>query len=119
MDPLGTHNLPGQSRHRQAAFFEHPFAIGLDDLGVDHGVWAHANVPDEQPLVDPNLGCGKTDAGRFVHRLEHVVDDLHERTVDVGHVLCFLTKHRVTDHTNVVRSHVLRLASLAPLRSHG
>ncbi len=45
--------------------------------------------------------------------------DLHERTVDVGHVLCFLTKHRVADHTNVVRSHVLRLASLAPLRSHG
>ena len=47
------------------------------------------------------------------------VDDLHERTVDVGHVLCFLTKHRVADHTNVVRSHVLRLARLAPLRSHG
>ena len=46
------------------------------------------------------------------------VDDLHERAVDVGHVLCFLTKHRVADHTNVVRSHVLRLASLAPLRSH-
>ena len=98
MHRLGTHDVPRETRNRQAPFVELPLAVGFDDLGVDEGVWVEAllsQVVDEQPLADAHLGCSKTQPGFVIHCLEHVVDEANQGSIDVGDVFCHLLQDLV------------------------
>src|SRR6266542_466862 len=62
----------------------------LDDLGVDEdvellGTLADGEVDDHEPLRDADLVRRQADAGGGVHGDDHVVDQLLQRVVEVGH----------------------------------
>ena len=62
-------------------------------------------VEDEDPPLDPDLRSGQTEAGRVVHRGEHVVDQTSDTTVDVVDLARTLREDRVTDDADLVGSH--------------
>lgn len=105
MHPSWPDYLPGQSWHRQASFFERPFAVGLDDLGVDNGAKPVAHIPNEQPFLYSHLRGGQSDAVGFVHRLDHPIYDVNQRAVDVDHFIGPLPQHRIADNAYVVGDH--------------
>ena len=98
-----THRHPGRARHvgimlgqRQAAFLVgHVLVGGLDDLGIGHqeraglGVLA-VDVEHDDALQYVDLRSGEADAGRRVHRLQHVVHELAHVGIDGGHGLGLL-----------------------------
>ena len=64
---------------RKAAFLALGLAFGREDLGVDEHpqvVAGLGNVDDDDALVHVDLGGGQADAGRRVHGLGHVADEL-------------------------------------------
>ena len=64
----------------QAALFLELHAVALDELRVDHhdeirSDPADGHVDDEHAQRHADLRRGQADAGRPVHRLDHVVDE--------------------------------------------
>ena len=59
-------------------------------------------VVDEEPLLHADLGRGETDTRGVVHRLEHVLGQLHEPTVDLGDLVGALAQHRIADDADGV-----------------
>lgn len=107
MDRLWSNDMPRESRYGQAAFVELPLAIGLDDLGVDERVRVEAflgEVVDEQTLADAYLWCSQAKARFVVHRLEHVVDEANEGTIDVGDVFGHLFEDWIAIVANAIGS---------------
>jgi len=69
-----------KSRHAEAAFFFELHTVALDEFGVDHHDESGRIAPDRQidhddPQRNADLWRGQSDAGRGVHRLDHVVDE--------------------------------------------
>ena len=91
--------------HRQAALEVAPLAAGLGDDRVDQRPAARRRVVDEQALLHADLRGGQPEAGRVVHRLEHVVGQADERAVDVVDLGGPLLQHRVAEDPDGVGSH--------------
>ena len=74
--------------HRQAAFLVgHVLVGGFDDLGVGHQQRAGldvlaVDVEHDHPLQDADLRRRQADAGRGVHRLQHLVHQATHVVVD-------------------------------------
>ena len=105
-DDLRPHDLEREAGQRQAALFVDPLAGGFDDLGVEQHVRAVADVVDEEPLLHADLRGREADAGRFVHRLVHRVDELRRATPSMsvdgrGRAL----QHRIAEDPDRVRRH--------------
>jgi hypothetical protein len=78
--------------NREAPFFLGHFPFRFDHLRVDEDVqlfapFADGKVDDHQPLRHADLVRGKPDAGRCVHRVDHVVDQRLQTRVDITHRL--------------------------------
>ena len=105
VDLLGTHDLEGEFGHREAALVEGPLSVGLRDLGIqDHPVGLPV-VVDEEPLLHTHLWGGQADARRLVHRLEHLVAQADERSIDVSHVVGPRPQNGVADHSDLTGCH--------------
>ena len=98
-DRPGAGDLEVEAGYRQAALVEEPFAVRLDDLGVDQGLWTAVvtEVIDKKALLDAHLWGGQTEAGRGVHRLGHVRRQANQAFVDVIDHLGALAQYRVAD----------------------
>ncbi len=71
--------------HRQAAFFRHGDPFARQDLGVDENqrlIALLGDVDHQQAQRGIHLGRGEADAGRCVHRLEHVIDEAPQLGVE-------------------------------------
>lgn len=110
VDCFWANYFPGQTGNRETALVVEPFAVGFNDLRVDDHPRPFAHVPDKQTLLDSDLRRCESDSWRFIHGFDHVVDETHQRAVDVIDVTRFLAQDRVSNDTNVVTSHSLRLA---------
>ena len=105
VDLLGTHDLEGEFGHREAALVEGPLSVGLRDLGIqDHPVGLPV-VVDEEPLLHAHLWGGQADARRLVHRLEHLLAQADERSIDVSHVVGPRPQNGVADHSDLTGCH--------------
>src|SRR5579875_284840 len=109
---LRAHDRPGQAGDRQAALLVGPLAAGLDDLGVDDRGGPAAHVVDEQAALHADLGRGEAHARRRVHRLDHVLDETHERAVDRSDLHRSLAQHRVAVLADWVGGHAQSLPRL-------
>ena len=91
---------------RQPSSYVHSPRGSLDHR-VDHGVRAGAvaDVVDEQALLHADLGRGQPDAGRVVHRLEHVARPSDQGCVDVRDLRRPLLQHGITERADLVRRH--------------
>ena len=77
----------------------------ISGVEQDVGTGVVVEVVDEDPLLDADLRRGQADAGRGVHRLDHVLGELDQRAVDVGDVLGHPLEHGVADDPDLVRDH--------------
>jgi hypothetical protein len=80
LDPGGALYLLANLGEAETALLFDLLTLTLDDLGVDEHdllfrVLLEADVDDSEALRDTDLRCGKADALRGVHRLEHLIDE--------------------------------------------
>lgn len=101
-------DLPRQTRHRQTALLVHPFAVAFLEHRVDEHLGAVAVVVDEEALPDPDLGSGQAESIGVVHRVEHVVGQTRQSTVELGDDVGRCTQHRVAEDADCVGRHGLK-----------
>ena len=82
---------------RQAAFFQDDLSLAVEQLGVRDEQRAVLPVVEHEQLQrDPDLGSREPDAGRLVHRLDHVLREPAQRAIERLDGLGRLAKHRVS-----------------------
>src|SRR5206468_4463761 len=97
-DLLGTGGGVIRTRDRQAALLFGELSLAVGELRV--GDEQRAGLPvveHEQAEGDADLGSGQTDAGRRVHRFDHVVAETPKRAVELGHGIRGLTQDRIAE----------------------
>ena len=101
---LRTDHLDVEAGNAETPFFVRPFAIGLRDDRIEDDLGFTVDVPDEDLSSDPDLRCGETDSRLgLVQRLEHLVDDSHDLSVDVGDRGRLGSQDRIAECPNFVR----------------
>ena len=85
---LGARDDFNEVRDREAALLLGHFAFGFDDLGIDEDMelaaaLADGEVDEHETLRHADLIRREADAGGGVHRVDHVVDQLLQRAVDL------------------------------------
>ncbi|MOA10989.1 hypothetical protein D3C78_1309030 [compost metagenome] len=99
-----------EAGHRQAAFLVLVHLLGERfELGVDEHprlALVLGQVHHHQTLVHVDLGRGQADAGRRVHGLEHVVDQLAQGVVHRGHRLGEGAQAGIGEFENVQDRHM-------------
>src|SRR5581483_6010580 len=108
-DAAGPHDREVEARHRQAALLVLPALRGLHDRRVHHGERPVAGVVDEDPLLHADLVGGQPHAGSGVHRLDHVVGQPGQRSVELGHVGAALLETEVAEDPDREGRHGRRL----------
>jgi hypothetical protein len=87
--------------HRQAALLVNGVLVrGLDDLGIGQHDRAGldvlaVDVEHDDALQHADLRRGEPDAGRLVHRLQHVIHQLAHLGIDRGDRLGLLLETRI------------------------
>jgi 16S rRNA (guanine1207-N2)-methyltransferase len=102
---LGPHNGPVQPGHRQAALNELPFTGTFDDFGIEQHPGVLVTVKHEDAATHPDLRRRQTHPGCGVHDVEHVLHELHQGAVDLGHITGPLSEHRIANGADVVGNH--------------
>ena len=70
-------HLIKETGYRQTPLLHHTDLLTIKDFGIDEdhgGAAILRNVHHQKTLVHIDLRSGKTDTGRGIHRLEHVID---------------------------------------------
>jgi len=109
-----SHNRPVQTRHAQASLLELPLPGAFNDLGIEQDPGPLIAVEDKDATADTNLWRCQPQPRGVVHDFKHVIDQMHQRTIDLGHVTGALTKHRIADHADVIGNHGDK-GSVAPM----
>ena len=115
-DPLGTHDVKAEAGDAQAALGELHLAVGARDLRVDQHLLlvAGPEVVHEEPLLHADLRGGQASTVLDVHRVEHVLAQLHQLGVDVSDLVGARVEDRVADNKDLVRgAHVHESTVLA------
>src|SRR5437588_928238 len=104
----------GEVGDRQTAFVLGDLPDPLDDLGVDEdvqllGTLADGEVDDHEPPGDADLVRREADAGGGIHGDDHVVDQLLQRIVEVGHGRGEAPQDVVAEFSNWKNCHSLPL----------
>ena len=110
IDDGWTLHLGGLFRDRQAAFFKNRgiFRAG-DDFRIDHlvefGRVIGATIHDDQTFRHIDLRRGEANAGRVIHRLDHVVEKPPDSVRHLGNRRRHLAQHRIGNADNGNQRH--------------
>jgi 16S rRNA (guanine1207-N2)-methyltransferase len=110
----GTDDRPVQPRHAEASFLEFPFPGTFHNLGVDQHASTFVAVEHEDPAADADLGRRQAQAWGVVHDFEHVIDQVDQGAINLGHVIGTLPQDRVANYPDVIGNHGLK-GSVAPM----
>lgn len=110
----GPHNRPMQTGNAQTAFLELPLSGALHDLRIDEHPSPLVTVEHKDAAADADLWSRQPETGSVVHDVEHVLDQVHQGAVDLGHLIGALSKNRITDYPDVVGNHGHK-GSVAPM----
>src|SRR6185369_5937255 len=85
-DFFRTRDVFAELRKTQTAFGRGLTTFSLDDLRIGEndfglGIFLEGDVYDGEMQGDADLRCGQADAMGFVHRFEHIVDELFELAI--------------------------------------
>lgn len=100
---LGADDLDVEPRDRQTSLVVNPLTVCFDNLGVQNDMAAVVEVPDEDLLLHADLRCSECNSSvAVIKRVEHLVDESNESTIDIGDGRSLGLEHRIAEGADLV-----------------